>query len=447
MPIFLENYLGIGFLFFVGLLVVANFLGRKPFLFLSGFVIPLSAVQPSAGINLFLFALVGPLSLALLPFASYRNTRKIQTRGFWVFVGYCLLVTSVWMVIEYAFLERFHLAESIGVGPAQAKYRFPVQIVSFLMQALAFTIIPTRAKTGSDVKSAVNGYIYGCLFSLGIGVIVVLLGIPVVHKAEFVNQGQKFLRISGLSGEPKHLGSFLVVAVFFLLAEYRVQRTKGILLYTFAISIFLTFSTSTWMGAVFGFAVYVVTGSIRSKKSGSTKLILGGLFIVFSMSLTMGGMLGDIVSQRLTNRLVGEDTADVDAQKEAVVWHVYKNSPMFLPTGFGLGGADLEGIPYLFSEKSLNTYLGRGIVPTASVSVVRLIGDIGLIGLFLLWLYIWKTRKRLKTVGGQMWATFLLPGLAGFSLCAYTANPGYLFLLGAAVSTLGFLQVSERKSS
>lgn len=425
-------------------LVVTAFLRPRVFLFTVGFVIPLMTLSLTLGINIQWFRFVGPLSLVLLPFAAYRNVTALRERRLWLFIGYLLVVTIGWMVLEYGFLKRYALAQSVGFGTGQTSLKMPIQLSGWLFQLSAFFIIPTRARNREDVMAGVSGFLAGCAFSIVCGL---LLWLGTGHGAVYDHERSTstiFLssvslpRIGGLSGEPKHLGAWLVIALAFLAAFYPTYRRTGRRLVArryvsvFVVGLFLTYSTSAWIGLVLTLPVHGALSALWRKRSRT-------MVAVFAVTVVLAGFsqspfFREVFERRVSERVLADGGGEVRASKNSFVWAVYSQKPMLAFIGFGAGGFDLEATDHLVNNPRYYLLLERKVTPTPSTTGLRVLGDVGVFGLFLLVGFVWSVSTQLRSRRYQDGAMFAVTGLVAMMLISFNVISSYLFLLGACTA-------------
>lgn len=435
-------------------LVVLNHIAPRRFLALSGFLIPLITPGLTVGVNLFWFNIIGFVSLALLPLTKQApGLKATRGTGLVLLAAWAIAVTLVWMTLEYTILERYRLAAKLGLGPAQTVYRMPVQLISFLFQLLTFYIVPSRARDAADVAAAERGFFWGCLTSLAVGVALSLVtGVGMLGDRErgvISILGVRVPRIGGLSGEPKNLAAFLTVAFAFLLSRYLYLRTTPRFLRTYLVivvaGVFVTFSTSGWVGFVAAVAVAIALGTQRLRQvRGKTELLVVAFGLLLAAQLPF---VTTSVTDRIYVRLFDPDKQEIDESKDAIIRDLYEDNPELVPFGFGLGGADLEATPYVLTRAAYAKQLQYIRTPTAAVTGVRLFGDIGIIGLCIFTYVVVRWMRELRSVGLPHLSAGVVAGYAGSLLVSFNAVGAYLFLCGAALATSRMLRRRQARST
>jgi hypothetical protein len=416
--------------------IALSFLSTRRFLFLTGMLTVIVVPRLDIGVGLEWYKLVAPLSLALLVF-SRRKPRGPMPAGFRVFVAYAVGATAVWMIAEYAVLRRHVGAAAMGLGPAQSTYKMPVQLGSFLAQVLALYIVPTRARSQEEASAAVRGFRAGVALSFAFGVILFLatgagmLGQEGQGILEW--RGYSIVRIGGLSGEPKQLGILAALFLIWELSRAAFGKGRAIPLTLAVVALFATLSTSAWAGALAGSAVLLIMSIKYVKVARLRAWALVGAAVVLVM-LT-GSLVVSLASTRFTRRVFG-DSSELGRQKDMLVLQAFEDKPIHALYGFGVGGADLAVIPYIPPEE-----LAYQRTPTPGAAGMRLLGDLGLVGLGLLIAAAWRWAGQLLRWGRHHEAAFVLGGLATILLGSSVALTAYLLLVGATLTVARLEQV------
>lgn len=419
------------FLFAVVLLIwlTAHFVSTKWFLFITGMLVPWVVPRLDIGIGLDWCKIVGPIALGLLVFRRRRSPGPMPT-GMGAFIGYSVAVSVVWMVLEYAILHRYKGASAMGLGLAQSYYKMPVQLGSFVGQLLVLYIVPTRATTREEAMAAVRGYAFGVLVSFAFGVLLYLttgqgmFGRTGMGILEI--EGTTLARIGGLSGEPKFLGILVAILLIWELSGAAFGARRRAMIVASAVVLFATLSTSAWAGAVVGgLAILALCFRYPSKANWGIWSIIG---VTVLGLLTVGSILTVVMTERFTQRLFGEKS-EVGRQKDSYVFNAFAEAPIHGLYGYGLGGGDLAVIPYVPPEE-----LAYQRTPTPGVTGVRILGDLGLIGLSLVIWMAWTWSKQLARQGNLQGAAFALGGLLTVFFGSLLAFSGYLLIMGAVLT-------------
>lgn len=424
----------------------APFFSVRAFLFGLGFVLPMMLPRLEIGVGVDWYKIVGPLAIALAPVARARGVglSRSNLRPFLLFVAYAVLVSGIWMFVEYNFLQRYRLAAAMemGGGVAQYKYKMPVQLGSFLGQLMAVFAVPLWARDARQARAAISGVLVGCGVSAIAGALhAALRGSGTVNTPELTASltlgGVDLNRLGGLSGEPKLLGAALAVVLVYLLAhqlmgEAQKARTNIGLFLAGSLALFWTYSTSAWAAATLGIFATVFLSLRRVKASRfATVIVLAAGAAIVAASV---GVIGTILDSRVTDRVVGENS-ELGLQKDAYVFEAFRDNPWDAIFGYGLGGGDFAVIPYV---EWLHLKYKR--TPTPGVAIVRILGDLGSVGLAILaGVGLWWRKRTL--VAPKFWpeASFLAGGLVAALFCSMMALSLYFYMAGAclALNALG----------
>ncbi|MEZ4223832.1 MAG: O-antigen ligase family protein [Polyangiaceae bacterium] len=432
--------LGIFILMFVTLCASAFFSVRW-FLFGLGFVLPLMLPRLEVGVGLDWYKLVGPLAIVLGVLARARGVGLGRSflKPFLFVIAYAMVVSAVWMFIEYNFLERYRLAAAMemGGGIAQYRYKMPVQLGSFLGQVLAIFAVPLWARNALQARTAILGVLFGCSVSAGSGAVhAVLRGSGTVNTAEMtaaLSIGEVDVnRLGGLSGEPKLLGACLAVVLVYLLARQlfgaAAQSRRNLALFLAgSLALFWTYSTSAWAAATLGIATTVILSLRLAKPSRlATVLVLAGIAATAAVSV---GVVASILDSRVTDRVFGEQN-ELGLQKDVYVLEAFRDNPWDALFGYGLGGGDFAAIPYV---EWLHLKYKR--TPTAGVTIVRILGDLGVVGVsMIVGIGFWWRRRALKARKVMAEAAFIVGGLLAALFCSLIALSLYFYLAGACLA-------------
>jgi hypothetical protein len=202
--------------------------------------------------------------------------------------------------------------------------------------------------------------------------------------------GEQIYRPCSFVGEPKTLGAFCTFWLALLLPDFLLVR-KGVRLAAsgavFVLTLGLTASTGAWLGGLFCLGLFpCVRFWIRGGSCRDGALLLASIFLV-SILLTAavlsgkeGGLLGEIVDERLVSRLNLSSGADLNdtfenhaAGHDLVAMQVLTENPHFVLFGVGQGGIAYYMAEMLGGERDLIIY------PT--IGLLILIADIGITGL------------------------------------------------------------------
>jgi hypothetical protein len=421
-------------------LSITSFFSRRHFLFGVGILLPWMVPQILTGVGIFWYKVLGPAACIL----GLVRGGKSPFRGSgvalfgWV-IAYASVLSLIWMVLELNYLQRYRLAAAMemGGGAAQHELKMPVQLVGFIAQVSILFVVPLCARTLRDTRAAVAGLITGSVLSVGVGLLhIVLFGSGTFNTPEasatLVLEGVSLNRVGGLSGEPKLLGSVLAVVVvyFFTRVVFASGRQSRREIYALLLALgglFLTYSTSGWVAGGLGLVTATVLAMPRvraSRFAGLLILIGAGILVLSSI-----GVVAMSVESRIVERLFGE-SSDVGKQKDIYVFDAFSDQPLHTVFGFGLGGADLAVIPYV---EWLHLQYKR--TPTPGVTGVRMLGDLGVIGILLFAVVASYWARVLRTLDQGPAAVFMVAGLVVAMTSSTLALSVYLFLAGAMLAS------------
>ncbi len=442
----IENAL---FLTYFVALVVAAMVRRTAFLFLLGAAFPLIVPRLNVGIGLDWYKVAGPLAVGLALLRRQRGQLFGASRAplaLWIII-YAAVVTLIWMYFEYTVLERYRLAEAMetGMGSAQTKLKMPVQLVGVVGQFMAVLAVPLWARSLKDCRAAMMGLMSGTAVSvlaggvywLGTGLATVL---TTGEEGTLVLGAVTFPRLGGLTGEPKHLGVVAALLLIYVVSERLLRSslrlTRGWWVAALLAVVFLTFSTSAWAALAMGLAVVVALALFwAGGRQIAVALMVGGLAVVLVSSV---GFIASVVESRFINRLFGE--GDLEQQKDMYVFLAFRDQPLHSVFGYGLGGADLAVTPYM---EWLHLKYKR--TPTPGVTGVRLLGDLGAVGLALIVGVALSWAQTLRRRMDRAAASFVLGGL----VCCLTGSiiglSVYFFIAGALLAAAALKQ-QERQT-
>lgn len=423
-----------GALFFAILaaLVATRVLDLRRFAFLVGFLVPINTPRLSIGVGLDWYKVIGPIVLLLMVGRKVRASRAAAEMR-WLVV-YCVVVSTIWMVLEYSILKRYRTAEAFGLEVTTTYYKMPVQLVSFVGQLLTAFAIPKLASTEAEVASAIRGFRVGALTSVSVGLLLwaVTGDGMVVSRNVFVEaEGVRLSRLGGLSGEPKTLGAILVILCIYEVCVYTFSRGRHgkpsppVLLFGLA-GLALTFATSAWsamlVGLVIALGMGVFLGRWRQVAILGAALTVGGALILanpFGKSM---------YTARFEQRLFGE-RSEVGRQKDSYVFEAFRENPRDLVWGYGLGGGDLEVIRFIPPGER---WYRRP--PTPGVTGVRILGDLGLAGLVLFGSAVALWTRRLMRAGDRAGGAFVFAGFVAAMFMSMNGLSAYLLLAGAILA-------------
>lgn len=187
---------------------------------------------------------------------------------------------------------------------------------------------------------------------------------------------QLVFRASSFAGEPKHLGILMAMGLIyiFLARLFRIQIGRHFSIHkplAMGLALFLSLSTSGFAIATAGIGIAAITFIRRVR---ALDIALAGIAFALIVTHLIGGG-GDYAAS-----LLGQlSKTDLEVQDQSVVLGLL-DQPMLLLTGAGMGNVHLFAVEFLPPEFPL--FRSQGY--KANSGAWFIIGDSGLIGLFLL---------------------------------------------------------------
>ncbi|MDF1593770.1 MAG: hypothetical protein P1P89_19860 [Desulfobacterales bacterium] len=305
---------------------------------------------------LILNTLVGSV---LWPIGSMAGKSAVygQLRGVGQILNWLIIIGAAWQIgIAFSQTGGFEKARKviIGVGVLHSVYAL-YQVIAFY---LSLPMTGIRRPYSGIVADVMNE-----------------------HFAAFQMGGATIYRASSLIGEPKGLGVISLVWIAALLTLLMEGKTRHRSRTTWALFLslvvmFLTYSTSAWIGFVgmMAIALWTLRNRFASRLARLLlllALLIGGLAIVnFSGVLpkTPGGIIS-IVQERTTGREYLRDMPEIEAIQ------VLAEHPWMILSGTGLGGMSF------YIARNLG---GSDIILFPNTGLLAYISDMGLIGITLL---------------------------------------------------------------
>lgn len=419
-------------------------------LFALGFLLPLMVPAIQIGVGIYLFSLVGLLSVAGLLMTGKKPRDLRVLGGLRPVVAWIVFITSAWAIAEYGFLHRYEYAIALGLGAGQSTLKMPAQLVSMALLMFAAVAVPFRARNERDVYSAMYGYLTGVAVSFVVGVISYLLtgrGFARAVTVEF--EAFSLTRIGGLSGEPKMLGAYIVIALGLALTLHarapRARRMFWLVIYgMLGVALIATLSTSAWLAFAVLIIALLLVGAITGRRGRSTH----GLA---AMTLLLGTLVGistdtgrELIQRRVIQRVFDPFTTEVTTSKESYLSKTLNEKPAFALTGFGMGGADLEAGRHVSEDLKYHLHLQYVRTPTPGVSGVRLLGDIGIIGMVLFSMLAWRwAAVAHRERSTRAWAPFIVATFVAQMFMSFNSLSSWFFL-AAAAARLGSIARERR---
>ncbi|MFN2489074.1 MAG: hypothetical protein ABR529_04950 [Actinomycetota bacterium] len=219
-----------------------------------------------------------------------------------------------------------------------------------------------------------------------------------------------WLRLSGLGGEPKHTAAFIVIALCAITSLAFAGRVVASwkIFALLLLGLALTLSTSGWFAFAFAATILAVSGSARFLSPWGTKILVPAQFAAV---LAVGGIAflfildsqarREIVQTRITERLGGAYASVREFEwKDDALFRFLAENPYQSILGHGMGGVDFYLVRYA------KPYITSNSTPTPTYTLSWLIGDIGVVGTFLLvaMLVVWRNSVR-RSLAARLFIT------------------------------------------
>ena len=301
-----------------------------------------------------------------------------------------------------------------------------------------------------------------------IHLIYIILGlefIPIIRsggadsvEAAFRIEEVRINRIYGFSGEPKTLATFVLPYLFISIYNYiennfNINRIFHLtLLIASLLVIIYTFSTAILISSIFCVAIipYLFRNRIKSSIVRFAAVVaIGGLILIEVNNLFVKQEQKDETEQLgwldiVYDRSFGRVDDEFDERRENIALnYIFKENPIFLPTGFGLG---------MYNYHLPLPMHSRGVAPIDSGWVVILM-DLGIIGLlffFTLFRFILRIKRdnRLLFDNNIILNSYLIGAFVGFVSHLGNNSLYWVFLFfGLSLAAAKVLSESEQQDN
>ena len=393
--------------------------------------------------QMFLLPLAGVTLLrALLP--GWRSSSIAAGGWLLAFVLYGV----IWSMLMMGFLPEANVA---GGALRNANARAVIQIVLFLLYLTPVLLVGWLMTRRDDLAACGRIYVASAVVLAAIGWVQLALWYatgsnPIQVSAlaaalggaeQYNRQGAfgfaqlQIYRMNSFAGEPRQLGTTLVLAML-LIQAYALTATRPPMLRLLALWLFLfsaaaaTYSTSAAAIWLIGTAVelpaaWLLRIPVRRSggaMAGAALVVVAVLGLAVAAAETRGIPVVKLIAERTVERL--DESGAVEDFDLAILAYLDRH-PGDAVTGLGIGDAHLYAAPFLdpiFAVYAENT------VFSAKTGYLKLISEIGLIGLglFLAW-YARLAVLAARAVRGDPALAALLP-VGAVTLAVYLANSG-----------------------
>lgn len=424
-------------------------------------------LAPWNGLVVDLGVQVSAFQTVLLPLAGVTLVRSLQpgwqprriAASGW-FLAF-LIYGIGWSIVMMGFLPE---AEVFGGALRNSTTRSTIQIGLFLFTVCPVALIAWLGLRGDDLAACGRIYVVSGLVLAVIGWVqiaiwyatgsnpiqVAAISTALGGSEQYNRQGVfdfaqiAIYRMNSLAGEPRQLGTALVLAMLIIQAHAltalrpRTPRLLGVWLFLLA-SAAATYSTSAvalWLvGSLVQLpAAWLFRVPVRrsvGSMGGAALLVVAGLGLAIAAGEARGIPVIDLISQRTIERI---DTDGAVEDFDLAILSYLEANPGSAVTGVGIGDAHLFAGPYL---DPLFAVYAEATVFTAKTGYLRLISEVGLIGfaLFLAW-YARLNLLAARAVRGDPALAALIPAAATF-VTVYMANSytGNEFWMTAGILT------------
>ncbi|TRW14861.1 hypothetical protein [Glacieibacterium frigidum] len=356
--------------------------------------------------QLFLLALLGvTIVRSLQPGWQPRSVALSVWLGTFLLYGIC------WSIIKMGFLPD---ADVAGGALRNSTTRSIIQIGMLLFSVSPVALLSWLALRGDDLAAcgriyvvsgvvlAVIGWIQLAIwYATGSNPIQISAISTLLGGAEQYNRAGAFgfaqlaiYRMNSLAGEPRQLGTALVLAMLVIQAyaltavRPRTLRLLGVWLFLL-VSAAATYSTSAVALWIVGSLVQLpaawllrvpVRRSVGSM-GGAALLVFIGVGLAVAAGEARGIPIIDLLAERTIERIDSDGAVE---DFDLAILSYLTEHPADAITGLGIGDAHLYAAPYL---EPLFLIYAEGTVFAAKTGYLRLISEVGFIGfaLFLAW--------------------------------------------------------------
>lgn len=368
----------------------------------------------------------------------------------------------VWSLLQTAYIPLIRAGDSPLRGPIM---RAIIQIPFYLFNFSPVVLAAMLLRSAADVMQALRIYMaalvvlgligwlqvmlwYGAGYNpIPVGILNVALGgsEAYIREGQFSFGSLAIYRMNSFAGEPRNLATALVLGMLVLQAlllgvrrpDWRLMGLWGF----FFVTTLATFSTSgamVWAAGTVALLPAFWIGRIPIRRKAATliaAMAYGLLPLVLGVAVAeaRGIPVLDLVAERTFDRI--ENNGAVEDFDLAITRYLSAHREAII-TGTGLGNAHLYAIPYLEPEHAV---YAEGNVFQAKTGVVRIVSELGLIGLALFGLWylalVWQMRPMVMAADDMAVAV----PIALLVLVVYLATiqiAGELWLMAGAMAAL-----------
>jgi hypothetical protein len=377
------------------------------------------------------------------------------------FVIYSVLIS----IAQFPFLPSAYVE---GGALRSPEARALIQIAVFILTLTPALIVPVYCRAMEDIKTLLRVFTISCValaalgwfqlfawYALGVnpfpvGWMDTLLGTQgaaLIREGQYALDGTVVYRMNSLGGEPKNLGGALVYAMILIqLARTNglVRSNKSIFAWGFlGASMLATLSTTAIYLWVIGTVAMVLTGvrpglarkfSVGALVTGLTVVVITGSLLTESLqSLFQSSSIS--ISEVLFDRTLGREQGFLEDFDSGILAFL-TDHPLRAIFGVGLGTVHLYAEPYL---TPIVAAYAAGKVFAAKAGYLRVISEVGLVGLALLFLAVLRVAyypRYAATDDAKAMSTFAQQlGVVTFiCFCAAMSGPELYLAIGCIIS-------------
>lgn len=369
------------------------------------FVLPFHSWYYNIGLNLTMYQIIMLLIIVVIFMKTIigKNMKFIGNTYINIFILY---ITSITMFISVFILDDYL---SLG-GFFRSEGRFLSQIILYLISFSLLYIIFNYIKNTMDIIKYLKIYLTSLVvlvflgwsqFSIynvsGLDIFpLAVLDSGYVKSGLFSSDSLNIFRMSSLGGEPKGFSMSLTVG-FFIVHIFNNNKIfffkyDKLIKYLFLVTLLATLSTSgivMFIILFISYYLYSFTNNVRISFSFKKLISLVFLLIVItSLYLNYKSTINILIETRIMSRDIASE--DFDAPIKIMLTEKPQNAI------FGSGLGNIHNISYQYIPEQYRFYMLNSIY-SAKSGYLKLISEIGIIGLLIFLLIFYVTFKNLSS--------------------------------------------------
>lgn len=374
---------------------------------------------------------LAPLLLRFLgkgeAFVVYRAVPQV----FWILLFYAL----IWSLVCLPFLPD----ASVSGGALRApEVRAGIQIFMFFFTSSPILMGARYCRSNRDFLLLLRSYVISSfvlalfgVFQLGLWILKGTDPFPLgganylvtgndegLKSALFHFSNHELFRVSSLGGEPKNCGQSLALAGLVSLASYSKGIfiiESGFFIIVAVILVMMIATQSTGAYVIFAIGLVAIAGAGATKGRYLLKtmqLLMFGLslaaVVVWISEMFLGIAISDIVYARTLGRSEESELGWLE-DFDGAIWAFLFDNPTYLLFGVGLGNVHLYADSYLLPQVA--AYAG-GTSFTAKAGYLRLMSELGVVGISLMLLFILTALRKIKSFLAFFKVPFIIAAIA-----------------------------------